>query len=201
MLLVFVSSYLGSTEFRTFLQRIADVKARLGYPFSFGIYVLFAALLPEVLQVVFFQRGRATRRNVRNFLFASLVWGCAGIASDWLYRCQTTWFGAGSDWATLLKKLLVDQLGYSPIANGLILAVYTWREAGFASSVWRKIFSTAFLTGRFFPLIVAVMSVWIPGVLVVYCMPPALQLPVAAIIICFWVLIFTFLSKKEPPTS
>ncbi|EIP98225.1 hypothetical protein OpiT1DRAFT_02677 [Opitutaceae bacterium TAV1] len=197
VLLVFLLSYLASGDFRVVLQHVADFKTRVGYPFSFCIYVLFAGFLPELLQVVFFQHGRATRQNVRNFLFGSLVWGLAGIGSDWFYRCQTVWFGAGNEWQTMAKKLVVDQLGYSPVANGLILIIFAWREAGFSASAWRKIFSGDFFREKYFPLIVAVMSVWIPGVLVVYFMPPALQLPVAAIIICFWVLIFTFMSGKK----
>ncbi|WP_043586174.1 hypothetical protein [Geminisphaera colitermitum] len=197
LLLLFITAYSTNDYFRHALQQVADFKTRVGYPFSFCIYVLSAGLLPELLRVIFFQRGRATCQNLRDFFFGSLVWGCAGMASDWFYRCQTIWFGAGNDWPTLAKKLVVDQLGYSPIANGLILIIFVWREANFSASAWRKIFTKDFLFDRYFPLIVAVMSVWIPGVLVIYFMPPALQLPVAAIIVCFWVLIFTFMSGKD----
>jgi hypothetical protein len=37
--------------------------------------------------------------------------------------------------------------------------------------------------------------VWIPGVLVIYFMPTALQFPVASLVLVFWILIFKFVRK------
>jgi hypothetical protein len=197
LLSVFLTAYLLSGEFRRVLQMIADFKTRAGYPFSFGVYVLSAALLPELLQVVFFQGWRPAPKNARDFLFGALVWGCHGVFSDWWYRCQALWFGAGNDWQTLITKVAMDQFVYSPLANGWILAVFFWRERNFSAAAWRVICSRDFIYERYFPLIVAVFCVWIPGTGLIYFMPSALQLPVASIIMCFWVLLFTFLNKKE----
>ena len=196
VLLIFLALYLWSAGFRGVLQQVADVKASAGYPFAFGIYMLSAALLPELLQVVFFQGWRCTGKNVRNFLFGTLVWGTHGVISDWFYRCQTLLFGAENDWVTLMTKVVVDQFGFSFFENAWILVVFAWRETGFDWGAWRGICSKKFFWERYFPLIVAVWCVWIPGTAVIYFMPPALQLPVASLIVCFWVLIFSFMCRK-----
>jgi hypothetical protein len=45
------------------------------------------------------------------------------------------------------------------------------------------------------PILVAVWCVWVPGVLVIYFMPTALQFPVASLVLSFWILIFKLLRK------
>jgi len=44
---------------------------------------------------------------------------------------------------------------------------------------------------------VAGWCIWIPGVSLVYFMPSALQFPIAVLIQCFWVLIFTVINKPR----
>jgi hypothetical protein len=48
--------------------------------------------------ILFFQRGRPSRRNLRNLLFTVPVWGLDGTLVDLLYRNEAAWFG---DVATL----------------------------------------------------------------------------------------------------
>ena len=64
------------------------------------------------------------------------------------------------------------------------------------------IFRADFAFEKVFPVAVAGWCVWIPGVLLVYSMPPLLQIPVAVFIQVFWVLLFTTveesLRKKSP---
>jgi hypothetical protein len=197
LLLLFLLVYLGSAGFRGLLQQVADFKSRVGYPFSFMVYALFGALLPELLRIVFFQRCRCTVENLRNFLFGFLIWGLCGILGDFFYRCQALWFGPGNDWRTLMTKVAVDQLVYSPLVNSTAFSIFTWRAAKFGCSVWREILSVKFFLQKIFPLLVACWCIWIPGVTLVYFMPVPLQLPVASLILCFYVLVFTFLHKQE----
>jgi hypothetical protein len=197
LLLLFLLAYLGSAGFRGLLQQVANFKSGAGYPFSFTIYVIFGALLPELLRIIFFQRCRCTAENLRNFLFGIFIWGLCGILSDFFYRSQALWFGPGNDWRTLMTKVTVDQLIYSPLVNSAIFSLFTWRAAAFRCSVWREIGSAKFFLGRIFPLLVACWCIWIPGVMLVYFMPVSLQLPVASLILCFYVLVFTFLHKQE----
>jgi hypothetical protein len=48
---------------------------------------------------------------------------------------------------------------------------------------------------QYLPVLIAMWCVWIPGVLVIYFMPTALQFPVASLVLVFWILIFKFVRK------
>lgn len=192
LMLVFFSLYVAHEGTKRFLGEVAHVKHEVGYPFSFLSYVIAAALLPEVIRIVFFQSGKPTIRNLRAFLTAAPIWGLTGILVDFFYHCQILWFGSGTDWATLLCKMFVDQFLFSPfLANPLVIGWFVFRDAGFRASAWREIFCADFFLKRVFPVQVAGWCIWIPGVLLIYFMPEYLQIPVAVLIQIFWVLIFT----------
>jgi hypothetical protein len=93
--------------------------------------------------------------------------------------------------------MLLDQFVYSPVTNFAIIAMLAWRDDGFRSRIWLRVVSLDFLRSQYLPVLVALWCVWIPGVMVIYLMPTALQFPVASMILSFWVLIFKFMRAKE----
>ncbi len=196
LLLVFFTAYVAHDGTKVFLGEVAQIKDEAGYWFAFVSYMFAGALLPEALRIAFFQGGRASKTNLWNFLTAAPAWGLLGMLVDFFYRCQAVWFGTGSDPMTLVAKIFVDQFLYSPlIGNPLALVWFSWRDAGFQASAWRQIFCEEFFYERFIPLQVAGWVIWIPGVALVYLMPPLLQVPVAVLIQVFWVLVFTTLGQ------
>ncbi|MEI6070697.1 MAG: hypothetical protein WCS31_02810 [Verrucomicrobiae bacterium] len=196
LLLIFFSAYVAHEGTRAFLGDIAHIKEEAGYLFSFVCYVASSALLPEILRIAFFQNGRPAWRNLRLFLTAAPAWGCLGMLVDLFYRCQAGWFGTGNDLMTILPKVAVDQLLYAPfLANPIAIAWFIWRDEGFRRSAWPKIFYSGFFMERVFSVQVSSWIVWVPGVALVYFMPPHLQIPVAVFVQTFWVLIFTTLGQ------
>jgi len=203
-MLVFLGLYLWNEPTRLALEHVAEIKQRWGYAFAFVSYVIAAALMPELLRVFFFQRGRARWRNVTNFLGAAPMWGVVGLTVDLLYRSQAEWFGTGSDLGTIACKLAVDQFLYSPFFSVPVAVGWLhWRDENFRPAVLRKILTPDFYLDRVFPVTVAGWCVWIPGVSLVYFMPSALQLPTAVTIQVFWVLILTTLAQRKaaPPPA
>jgi len=200
--LAYFSAYVAHDGTRIFLAQVAHVKEEAGYAFTFFSYVLASALLPEILRIAFFQGGRPTRRNLWLFLTAAPAWGMLGVLVDFFYRSQEAWFGAGTDFQTILLKILVDQFLYSPfMANPLALAWFLWRDEGFRRSAWRRVFCRDFIVERLFPVQVSGWMIWIPGVALVYAMPPLLQVPVAVFIQAFWVLVFTTLEQRRSASA
>lgn len=198
LMLVFFCLYISHEGTRHFLANVANIKREAGYQFAFVSYVIAAAFLPELLRVAFFQDGRATRANVWSFLTAAPFWGCIGILVDYFYRLQMTWFGAGDSLSTVLTKMVVDQFIFSPfLCLPLTLAYFIWRDAGFRiAPAAREIFSLSFISDRAIPSQVAGWMIWIPGVCLVYFVHSELQIPVAALIQTFWVLVLTFTSRR-----
>ncbi|MFA7234120.1 MAG: hypothetical protein WC076_08410 [Terrimicrobiaceae bacterium] len=196
LMLVFFSLYIAHEGTRHFLGEVARVKQEAGYAFSFFSYVVAAAFLPEILRIAFFQSGKAASRNLRLFLTAAPLWGIMGMTVDLLYRLQALWFGTGHDWPTLLAKVFVDQFLFSPFLSApLAVGWFLLRDEGFRRAAWGKIFRADFVFENVFPVVVAGWCVWIPGVILVYSMPPLLQVPVAVLIQVFWVLIFTTMEE------
>lgn len=196
LMLIFLSAYIAHDGTRQFLAEVARIKNEAGYIFAFCSYIAAAALLPEIIRIVFFQSGKLTFENLWLFLTAAPAWGLMGVTTDFFYRCQNSWFGAGSEWINILPKVLVDQLIFSPLfLTPLITSWFTWRDMKFQRDAKDLIFRESYLWDKIFPVQVANWCVWIPAVTLIYFMPPLLQLPVAALIQCFWALLFTTLRE------
>jgi hypothetical protein len=193
----FIAAYLLHDGTQAFLAKVGESREQMGYAFSFVTYLVSGAVLPEILRIAFFQRGRPTSANLWNMATAAPCWGIMGLTVDFFYRCQILWFGAENTWSVVLLKVLVDQLVYSPFfANPVITGYFTVRAGRFRRKAFDFLFSRAFLAERWFPVQIAGWGVWIPGVMLIYSMPSQLQIPVAVLIHAFWVLILTTLTRK-----
>ncbi len=199
-MVIFFVAYATNSSFSSWLGKVSDLKISVGYPFSFVVYVLSAAVMPEILQILFFQKGRANMQNFYNFVFVGLLFGVIGIITDIFYGFQALWFGETGGLQTLLLKAFVDQGLYSPVANFFLVSIFFLRENGIRKEALKNILTTRFALVKVLPVVVAGWCIWIPGVMLVYSMPTALQLPVASLILCFWVLIFTFVAAQKPET-
>ncbi|MDD3147745.1 MAG: hypothetical protein PHD82_10610 [Candidatus Riflebacteria bacterium] len=193
-MLIFFVAYATNSSFSAWLAKVSALKISVGYPFSFFVYVLSAALMPEILQILFLQKGRVSIKNLHNFFFVGLLFGCIGIITDIFYGFQALWFGEAGGLKSLFLKAFVDQGLYSPVANFILVSIFFLRENGIRKEALKKILTAKFALVKVLPVVVAGWCVWIPGVMLVYSMPTALQLPVASLILCFWVLIFTFVA-------
>jgi hypothetical protein len=193
-LALLVLAYAGSPAVQSALAQWAAVKQAWGYPFAFASYAAFAVLVPELLGLLVLRQP--WRKGMwADMGYAALVFGSIGITVDMFYVLQVALFGEGHDPATMVKKMLVDQFVYSPMSNFAVLSLLAWRDSGFRARSWRYAVSADFLRNHYLPVLVALWCVWIPGVLVIYFMPTALQFPVASLILSFWVLIFKFMRK------
>lgn len=197
VMLFFIAAYLWHGGTREVLGHVANLREQVGYGFAAVTYMLSGALLPELLRVVFFQRGRVTRHNVWMAATAAPLFVVMGMVVDFFYRCQGGWFGEGNDFGTVAAKVLVDQLVYSPfVSNPVITGYLTLRSRGFRREGWGLVLSRRFLTERMLPVQISAWAVWFPGVCFVYVMPPLLQVPVAVMIQCFWVLLLTTINER-----
>src|SRR4051812_2017489 len=77
MLLVLIGYYL-SPAFADLLNRLAHYKAEHGLAFVVASAILAGAVVPEIFVIVFFQRGRPRKENLRNLAFTVPTWGIDG---------------------------------------------------------------------------------------------------------------------------
>src|SRR5438034_9281381 len=128
MLMLLLSFYTSHTAF-ALLSRLAEIKRTGGILFVIVTSITAGALIPELFLILFFQRGRPTRRNLRNLLFTVPVWGLDGTLVDLLYRNQAAWFGDVATLPVVAAKICVDQVGYNRFFAGPVgRLTYEWQN-------------------------------------------------------------------------
>lgn len=198
LLVLFGIGYTTIPSFNQSLMKLAELKLKWGHISSFVAYAFAAAIFPEILKILFFQKGKVEKVNIRNVLFGIVLFGFSGIVTDIFFSTVQVWlYGTGTDLATILKKTATDQAIWSPIICTVVLLCLMWKENGFRVNTKQAFSFPLFFKGKLIPLYTAMWLVWIPGVALVYFMPTALQLPVSSFILCFWALIISFMSLKK----
>ena len=196
MLLVLVGYYL-SPAFADLLNRLARFKSEHGLPFVVGSAVLAGALVPEIFVIVFFQRGRFGKQNLRNLAFTVPTWGIDGILVDLMYRLNAIWFGDITTVWVVTAKILVDQLGYNPFfAAPAEVLVYEWKNEGFSWKSVRRALTWKHYRDKIMPTLLATWAVWGPLMAIIYSLPFALQFPLFSIALTFWVLLLTYMTNR-----
>ena len=193
-----VLAYYFCEPARVWLAHLAEIKARWGYGFSFVSGAVAGGVLPELLTIVVFQRGRVRWENAGNLLFGILYWGSQGVVVDGLYRLQAVMFGSHVDFSTVVKKVLVDQFVYNPLyAAPVGLAAYAWKNQGYRLAGMGRVFTGRFYKERTLPALVATWGVWIPLVSMIYSLPTLLQIPLFSLALTFWVLLFAWINRQR----
>ena len=197
LMLVVLASYYLSGTCAAWLNRLAHIKEEQGLLFVVGAAILAGALAPELFLIVFFQRGRLRRENLRNLAFTIPTWGLDGILVDWLYRLNAIWFGDIVTVPVVAAKILVDQFGFNPlIAAPLQVLIYEWKNDGFSLESIRRSLTGEHYVSRIVPTLLATWAVWIPLMAIIYSLPFPLQFPLFSIALTFWVLLLTYMTNR-----
>jgi hypothetical protein len=196
MLMLLVSFYTNHTAF-TALSHLAELKRTHGIIFVIVASVAAGAVVPELFLIVFFQRGRANHRNLRNLLFTVPVWGLDGMLVDLLYRSEAAWFGDIATLPVVAAKICVDQFGYNPFfAAPFGVLTYEWKNSGISLTPVRDLFTWRHYRDKIIPTLLATWAVWIPLMAIIYSLPLALQFPLFGMALAFWVLLLTYMTNR-----
>lgn len=191
-----LAAYLWHTPTREFLDEAAALKERLGYGFSIIVGVVAGGVMPELLRWTVLQRMRWTRRNFQNLLFAIPFWSSIGVLVDWFYRRQAEWFGDAATLEVVVPQVLVDQFVFTPLLTAPLTAIlYDWKDSGYRWSM--RFFTRKYYLDSILPTLVAIWCVWIPIVTVLYTLPETVQIPLYALALTLWVMLYTWMSEER----
>lgn len=183
------------------LDRLADMKLRWGFGYSALSAIIAGALIPEIMRVMIFQKGRARRENFANLLFTIPFWCGMGMLVDAFYRTQAIVFGSEPTFLVVAVKVFCDQILYTPfIATPLTCWLYDWKLAGYRFDGARRWFSVDYARDVMLPLVFANWGVWIPVVTVLYSLPSTLQIPLFGLALSLWVMLLTWISERRNRT-
>ena len=195
VLMLLVAFYTSHTTF-TLLSQLAELKHEHGILFVVAVSVTAGAVIPELFLIFFFQRGRPSRRNLRNLLFTVPVWGIDGTLVDLLYRSEAAWFGDLATLPVVAAKICADQFGYNPLfAAPFGVLTYEWKNNGISLQPIRDLFTWKHYRDKIIPTLLATWAVWIPLMAIIYSLPLALQFPMFGLALTFWVLLLTYMTN------
>jgi hypothetical protein len=179
-------------------QSVGLWKSRYGLAFSATTTACFGGVVPFLFLLV---TGRMRgKRLSAELAFYALFWAYKGVEVDLLYRLQALLFGAHATPGTIARKVLVDQLIYNPFWAAPVSALaFLWRESAFSWKTMRSKLGFEFVTFTVPVTLMSTWAVWIPAVTIIYCLPAPLQIPLFNLVLCFWVLVLSFISKR--PTA
>ena len=177
--------------------RLAVWRAAGGYVFS----ALASALCGGVLPFLYLRLIPATRaaHPWPLLLFFALFWAWKGAEIDLWYRILSALYGDGTGAGTIARKVVTDQFGFNPLyAAPVGNLCFAWKDAGFRwAPVAADLRAGRWYYRRVLPVLLMVWFLWIPVVCCVYALPPALQIPLFNVVLCFWSLLFVHLIARQ----
>jgi hypothetical protein len=180
------------------LNHLAELKQRTGYIYSCVSAMIAGAIIPEILRIAFFQKGKLRIRNATNLLFTIPFWGMIAITVDLFYQMQAQMFGNSVDFTTVAIKVMVDQFGYTAFfATPATCILYDWKHNHYRLHGLGHIFSLKYYRDVVFPVLLTNWAVWIPLISVIYCLPLTLQVPLFGLALSMWVLLYTWMSETR----
>ncbi|MCC6679575.1 MAG: hypothetical protein IT445_01620 [Phycisphaeraceae bacterium] len=198
LLTVAVSILLGYTYVTPVthaLDALAQVKLSFGLLFVVISTVIFGAIIPVVAQ----QSMSATRtvRAWRKMPYLLVFWAIKGIEVDLLYRGQAWLIGDNAQLMTIVIKVMIDQFVYCPVwALPTVVLYYTWLEGGCSFGRLRQMMGKGWYARLILPVLITNWFVWVPAVVVIYCLKLPLQLPIQNIILCLWAILLLVLVRQ-----
>lgn len=198
LMLVILLAYYFFPPMGEMLNSLAETKSRWSYGYSAVNALIAGALIPEVMRIAVFQRGRISRANGSNLLFTIPFWCVMGTVVDFFYRCQAVWFGDETVFLVVAKKVMVDQILYTPLfAAPLTSWLYDWKNRGFAIEGIGGFFTRSYYLETVVPTLFAGWGVWIPIVSILYSLPSELQIPLFGLALSLWVMLYTWMSEHR----
>ena len=193
-LLLVAADWLSPSAHAVF-QSVGLWKSRYGFAFSATTTAFFGGAVPFLFLLV---TGRIRRnRWAAELAFYTLFWAYKGVEVDLLYRLQSHLFGDHAAPGTIVRKVLVDQFIYNPIWSAPISALaFMWRESSFSLRAMKSRLGFDFVTFSVPVTLMSTWAVWMPAVTIIYCLPAPLQIPLFNLVLCFWVLVLSFISKR-----
>ncbi len=190
-------AYYRSPGFHAVLGVLADWQIRYGIGFSILTRMVTNGLVPALFCALV--PGLRLRRPWLSLWFLIGWWGYMGAMTHGFYALQAWIWGDEADVATVLLKTATDMLVYSPFLASPINAVaHLWQDQNFSWHATRLQLGAGWYRRIVLPNQVPGWAFWAPCLLVLYSLPTALQMPMAALLGCFWALMCLQIALRTP---
>ncbi len=193
---VLLSYYLleGTASFYAWVGR---VKTEGGWLFAGFATVVSAGVVPELLKSLL-RPAHVPRPSRGEVLHQLALWFIVGCNVYFFYKLQAYLFGEGTDWLTVIKKVLVDQLLFTPWFNlPIVAAWYLWREKSYNVTLLVRSLDRYFYRERVLPIWATALLFWPVMLLIVYSLPADLQFPLFLCANAAWSILMIFILRRQ----
>ena len=196
----FVAAYYRSRGFHGLLAHLADWQEHYGIWFSIATRMVTNGALPAAFCALV--PGLRMRRPWMSFLFLLVWWGFMGAMTHGFYYFQAWLWGSEARVGTVLLKTATDMLVYSPFLASPINAIaHLWHDLNYSGHATRLQLGAGWYRRIVLPNQVPGWAFWTPCLLVLYSLPTALQMPMAALLGCFWALMCLQIALRTPAAA
>ena len=197
MAVALVAGYYVSPRFHGWMQHVAEWQYRYGITFSILTRAVFNGVVPAVFCALV--PGLRVRRPWAALLFGVVWWGFMGANTHLFYTLQARVWGHDANFATVLLKTATDMLVYSPFyASPLVAVSHLWQDLNYSWGATRLQLGPGWYRRIVLPNQVPGWTFWAPCLLVLYALPTPLQMPLAALLGCFWALMCLQIALRTP---
>ena len=195
--LAFVVAYYQSPGFNAALDVLGGWQTRYGIGFSILTRVATNGVVPAVFCALV--PGLRMRRPWASAFFLMTWWGFMGAMTHVFYAFQSWLWGEEAGGGTVLLKTATDMLVYSPFLASPINAVaHLWHDQNYSFRATGLQLGAGWYRRIVLPNQVPGWAFWTPCLLVLYSLPTALQMPMAALLGCFWALMCLQIALRTP---
>lgn len=183
----------ASTGFAT----IARWKAQGGLGLVVLATILSGGVLPELLKR-WLRPNAVSAPSAQELIHQFGMWAGVGILVDRFYWLQGLAFGHGTDLATLLPKILVDQFIFTPlICLPFIVSWFLLYQADYRLIHWARRLSLPLLAQRILPLWLTCLCFWPIMLAIIYSLPADLQFPLFLFGNAAYSILMIFIARRQ----
>ncbi len=159
---------------------------------------LAGGVLSELSLVYIEDKGRWSARHLGDMAFKFVLFFINGAVVYEFYCLQARLFGEGTSWSVLLPKIVVDQFIFTVFwSTPYQTFLFRWQALGYsAQRLWLEL-NGNFIVEKMLPVVVTNWMFWLPGVVLIYSMPTALQSPLFSFGVAIWGLLLPAVSRQS----
>ena len=191
-----VVSYYYIPSIKGWLNVIGVLNDRNPTAFAMLCTGFTAGFIPWCFRMAF--PGLRPARPALDLLHSVLWWMFLGVLVRYFYALQGCLFGVEPSVEVVVKKVLVDQLGFTVFCGAPFNAIsHLWKDSNWNTAKLRAAMGPGWYRRLVLPNLLPNFLVWFPGNVLFYSMPANLQLPVANCIGCFWALMCVRIARHS----
>jgi hypothetical protein len=196
--LIFVILFYKIPAFAKLPENMDTLKQRWGLVYTLGSMWFVSILIPEIAKVVTGQRDN--RLSWRDILYLMAFYGIMGLALDLFYTTIASIVGSDRSVGTLVKKVLLDQLGFSVFFSMPFSAVtFLFRDKDFSISETGKALRQGEFVRRYLPMLITCWMYFGPMAIAIYSLPTELNYPTSMAAQAAWGIIIVAVGTQKKP--